>query len=324
MTALMIIGGLLLVLFGANALVEGAGNIARKLGMSEFLIGLTIVGIGTSSPEMVVSFISAAKGSADMAVGNIVGSNIFNILMILGITAVIRPLKISSNNLRRDVSMTIFSSLLLFLPFLFNAIGLIDNVVITRWMGIVFLAFFAFYMYMCFKNDRNKEDNSEEANAKEIKPSLLTNHFVSVLLIAVGLAGLIYGGQLFVDGASAFASSLGVSDSLIAITVLAGGTSLPELATCVVAAAKRKGDLALGNILGSNISNVLLILGGSSLITPLGMTSITAVDMAAVLVASLLVAVSAFTFKRSHLDRIEGIIFILVYCLYMAYLIGNI
>lgn len=315
MTALLIIGGLLMILVGANALVEGAGNVARRLGVSEFVIGLTIVGIGTSSPEMVVSFISAAQGNGDMAVGNIVGSNIFNILMILGLTALIRPLTISSHNLKRDVSACIAASLLLLLPFVLKLVGLADGLVITRWIGLVFIALFAFYMYLCFKQDSGKEEEGSSEGKKT------GGWAVSTAMIVAGLLLLIFGGRFFVNGASALASSLGLSDALIAITIMAGGTSLPELATCVVAAVRKKGDLALGNVIGSNISNIFLILGGSALISPLAMEGISMVDIGLVVLSSVMVGISAFTFRKGRLDRVEGAIFLAAYILYIAYLV---
>lgn len=325
MITLLIIGGLALILLGANALVEGSSNIARKLGISEFIIGLTIVGIGTSAPEMVVSFISAAKGNADMAVGNIVGSNIFNILIILGLTALIRPLRIGTDNLKRDVAATIASSALLFIPFVLLYTGSIDSAIIPRWMGIAFLALFAFYMYMCLRTDnRSEQDKGQEVKDSEMNrlKTIMVHPATSVLMILGGLAALIFGGRFFVDGASMLARELGLSDAIIAITIMAGGTSLPELATCIVAAFKKKGDLALGNVLGSNTANILLILGGSAVITPLNMQSISIVDISMVMLSAVFVAISFFTFKKSHLDRVEGFIFIITYTLYMAWLIS--
>lgn len=317
MTAFLIIGGLVMILAGANALVEGSSNVARRLGVSEFVIGLTIVGIGTSSPEMVVSFISAAKGNGDMAVGNIVGSNIFNILMILGVTALIRPLTISTHNLKRDVSTCIAASVLLVLPFALKLAGLAEGLVITRWIGLVFLALFVLYMYLCFKQDSGKQ---QEVQSDGRKPG---GWVVSTVMIVAGLLLLVFGGRFFVNGASALASAMGLSDALIAITIMAGGTSLPELATCVVAAVRKKGDLALGNVIGSNISNIFLILGGSALISPLAMKGISMVDTGLVIISSVMIGISAFTFRKGKLDRMEGALFLAVYVLYIGYLVAG-
>lgn len=311
---LILVAGLLLILFGANFLVDGSSSVARRSGISEFVIGLTIVGIGTSTPEMVVSFLAAAKGNADMAVGNIVGSNIFNTFLILGVTAIISPLIITRSNLKRDIPMNIISSLLLVLLGMNQLIfGMGDNT-LSRIDGGILLALFAFYMYISFRH--NVPD--EEGEARQMSVGM------SVLFIVGGLAALIAGGRLFVNSASELARIFGVSDAFIAITVMAGGTSLPELATCIVAAAKGRGQLALGNILGSNISNILLILGGSALISPLAIKGITPYDFGVMLLGSILILASAYLFSKRKLDRVEGVIFLLCEAGYMAYLIMNI
>ena len=257
---LILIGGLTLILLGANWLVDGSSSIAKKFGISEFVIGLTIVGIGTSSPEMVVSFMSSFQGKADMAIGNIVGSNIFNTLMILGVTALIAPLAITKSNLKRDIPLNIIVTILLIVLGMNHTLFGKGNDQICRIDGAILLLIFAVYLWTSFKSDQG--DDSGEG-IKEYKP------IVSILLIASGLAGLIFGGRFFVNSATELAKMFGVSDKFIAITVMAAGTSMPELATCVVAALKGRGQLALGNVLGSNISNILLILGGAAMISPL-------------------------------------------------------
>lgn len=316
---LILLAGLLIILLGANYLVEGSSNIARKLGISEFVIGLTIVGIGTSTPEMVVSFLSAIRGNADMAVGNIVGSNIFNTLLILGITALISPLVITRSNLRRDIPMNILCTVLLLVLGMWATITGNGRDVLGRGDGAILLLLFIYYLYTSFRNDDAGQDGEEESGESRKVPTGL-----SVLMIAGGLAGLIFGGRLFVDSASALAKIAGVSDAFIAITVMAGGTSMPELATCVVAALKGKGQLALGNILGSNISNILLILGGSALIRPLALQGITAVDLGMVLFCSILVLACAFMFRKNKIDRTEGLIMLAAEAGYMAWLISSI
>ncbi|MGM9747572.1 MAG: calcium/sodium antiporter [Candidatus Cryptobacteroides sp.] len=316
---LLLIAGLLLILFGANYLVEGSSSVAKKSGISEFVIGLTIVGIGTSTPEMVVSFMSAIKGNADISIGNIVGSNIFNTMLILGVTALISPLVITKTNLRRDIPMNIIATMLLILLGLNQTIFGIGSNTLSRIDGLILLSLFAYYLYTSFKNDSSEDEVEEEGG--EIK---LYSGLVSTIMIIGGLAGLIFGGRLFVNSATEIATILGVSDAFIAITVMAGGTSLPELATCIVAAAKKRGQLALGNILGSNISNILLILGGSSLINPLTLKGITPVDFGTMLIGSIFILASAYLFQKKKLDRIEGAILLLMEAGYMTWLIASI
>lgn len=317
LSIVLLIVGLALILFGANYLVDGSSSIARRFGLSEFIIGLTIVGIGTSSPEMVISFLSAINGNADMAIGNVVGSNIFNTLLILGITGVIAPIAITRSNIKKDIPLNIAVTLLLIILGLNGTIFGKGENVLSRIDGIVLLAIFAWYMWSSF---RSNEQTSTENETEQTKTQSI---LVSVLFIAGGLAGLVFGGKLFVNAATEIAKSFGVSDKFIAITVLAAGTSMPELATSVVAAAKGKGQLALGNILGSNISNILLILGGSALICPLSFQGMSNVDLGTLVVGALLIMGSAYTFKKKYLDRIEGCIFILIEAAYMWYLIAN-
>lgn len=311
---LILLAGLLLILFGANFLVDGSSSIAKKLGLSEFVIGLTVVGIGTSTPEMVVSFMSSLQGKADMAIGNIVGSNIFNTMMILGVTALITPLVITKSNLKRDIPLNIGATILLILLGMNLTIFGKGQDQLCRLDGVLLLAVFAWYMWMSFKSDTPAE---EESNTKEYSV------FMSIVLIIGGLAGLILGGRLFVNSATELAKFFGVSDKFIAITVMAAGTSMPELATCVVAALKGRGQLALGNILGSNISNIVLILGGAALINPLSFTGMTIVDIGALLLCSVFILASAYMFRKKQLDRFEGIILVLMEAAYMWYLIAN-
>lgn len=312
----ILIAGLLLILLGANYLVDGSSSIARRFGLSEFVIGLTIVGIGTSTPEMVVSFLSAFQGKADMAIGNIVGSNIFNTMLILGVTALIAPLTITRSNLKRDIPLNIGVTVLLILLGMSGTIFRTGSDILSRVDGIILLAVFAWYMWTSFRNDSaDSTEYAEESKTYSIG--------VSALMIAGGLAALVFGGRLFVNAATEIAKGFGVSDKFIAVTVLAAGTSMPELATSAVAAFKGKGQLALGNILGSNISNILLILGGSALIHPLSFTGMTVVDLGAVLAGALFILASAYTFKKKKLDRVEGSILVLMEVAYMWYLIAN-
>lgn len=312
---IILISGLLLILFGANWLVDGSSSVAKRFGISEFVIGLTIVGIGTSTPEMVVSFLSSLQGKADMAIGNIVGSNIFNTLMILGVTALIAPMTITKSNLKKDIPINIFVTVLLILLGMNFTIFGMGKDQLCRIDGAILLGIFVWYLWSSFKSD---SADDEESNIKEYST------LMSAVLIATCLASLIFGGRLFVNSATELAKMFGVSDKFIAITVMAAGTSMPELATCVVAALKGRGQLALGNILGSNISNILLILGGSALINPLSFNGMTYIDLGTVLVSALFILGSAYLFKKKSLDRFEGAILLLMEAGYMWYLIAHI
>lgn len=312
---LILLAGLLLILAGANYLVDGSSSVARKSGISEFIIGLTIVGIGTSTPEMVVSFISSYQGNADMAIGNVVGSNIFNTMLILGVTALIMPLKITRSTLRRDIPMNIIATMMLIIMGLNYTIFGIGDDTVSRMDGIILLAVFAYYLYLSFKNDAGVSQEEEEAKTYST--------LLSIVMIVGGLAGLIVGGRLFVNSASEIARLCKVPDAFIAITVMAGGTSLPELATCVVAAAKKRGQLALGNIIGSNISNILLIIGGAAILRPLQVKGITPIDFGVMLLSAIMILASAYLFKKKELDRVEGVILLLTWGGYMAWLITS-
>lgn len=311
---LLLIVGLTLVVLGADFLVDGASSIAKKFGVSDFVIGLTIVGMGTSAPEMVVSFIGALQGNGDIAIGNVVGSNIFNVFMILGATALILPMDITPMNRKKDIPLNIAITLI------FIALGMsctlfgIGDDVLCRLDGAILLVLFAAYIYMCFRFDTANQTESNE-NEKVIKPTL------AAVLIVAGLAGLVFGGRMFVNSATSIAKMLNVSDKLIAITILAGGTSMPELVTCIVAAFKKKGQLALGNILGSNVFNILLILGGSALIHPLSMAGMSYVDLSALLLSSLVIWASIHTNKKNQLDRADGLLLLILEAAYMTFLI---
>lgn len=311
---LILAAGLILILLGANYLVDGASSVAKKFGLSEFIIGVTIVGIGTSAPEMVVSILSALQGKADMAIGNVVGSNIFNTFMILGVTALIAPLTITKDNLKKDIPLNIIvTALLILLGMNFAIFGVGENK-LCRIDGALMLGIFIWYLWSSFRNGKTDDEDSD------IK---IVPMWLAVVMIIGGLAGLVFGGRLFVNSATEIAKAMGVSDKFIAITIMAAGTSMPELATCVVAALKGRGQLALGNILGSNISNIILILGVSSLITPLSMKGITVVDMGALLISSIVIFLSVYLFKKKQLDRIEGALLLLMEAGYMWYLIAN-
>ena len=311
---LLLIVGLALVVLGADFLVDGASSIAKKFGVSDFVIGLTIVGMGTSAPELVVSFIGALQGNGDIAIGNVVGSNIFNVFMILGATALILPMNITQMNRKKDIPLNIAITLIFIALGMSRTLFGIGDDVLGRLDGAILLVLFAAYIYMCFRFDTANQTESNE-NEKVIKPTL------AAVLIVAGLAGLVFGGRMFVNSATSIAKMLNVSDKLIAITILAGGTSMPELVTCIVAAFKKKGQLALGNILGSNVFNILLILGGSALIHPLSMAGMSYVDLGALLLSSLVIWASIHTNKKNQLDRADGLLLLLLEAAYMTFLI---
>ena len=312
---LILLAGLALIIFGADWLVDGSSSIARRLHVSEFVIGLTIIGMGTSAPEMVVSMIGAFEGNADVAVGNVVGSNIFNTLLILGITALILPIAITRSNRKADIPMNIGVTLLVLgLGMTATLLHFGDNT-LSRIDGGILLALFALYMWYSFAKG---EKDSTSAPGKE------TRLWLAILMVLGGLACLIAGGHFFVNAATKIARLAGVSDKFIAITLLAGGTSAPELATCIVAAVKKKGQLALGNIIGSNLFNLMLILGCSALVTPLSFGNLDLVDAGVLVASSLLLLLSIFTGKKNSLDRWEGALLTVAWLGYMAWLIYGI
>ena len=309
---LLLLLGLALIVIGADKLVDGASSIARRFRISEFVIGMTIVGIGTSAPELVVSLVGAVEGNADIAVGNVVGSNTINTLFGLGITALIFPMLITRSNRRIDIPMHLGFTVLVFgLGMTGALLGFGDNTLSRLDAGILLVAF-AGYIWWMLRSGKTSED--EETG--KISPLWL-----SLLMILLGLLALIFGGRLFVDSATKLARMLGASDKFIAITVLAIGTSLPELATCIVAAAKKKGQLALGNIIGSNIFNLLLILGISGLLTPLSFNGMDRADAVVLLVAGILLATASWTGRNNKLDRFDGALLLLTWLGYMSWLI---
>ena len=313
-----ILVGLVMILVGSDWLVDGASSVARKYGISEFVIGVTIVGIGTSMPELVSSAISAIGGHGDMALGNVTGSNICNVLLILGVTALISPIGYTKSNMRKDIPLALAVSMFLLLV-LYNGFGLFGGVPgISRMDALFLLLFFVIFMVDSFKS--GKQDAVEEVTEEGIFMPIGK----AVVLIVLGLAGLVFGGRLFVDHTVSIAEQFHVSEAFISIKLMALGTSLPELATCVVAAMKGKNQLALGNVIGSNIFNILLIIGASGLISPFEIQSISSVDMIMVVAVMVMLWMAALTFKKRELDRVEGAIFLLCYIGYITYLSLNI
>lgn len=319
MTYLLLIIGLALLLLGANFLVESSVALAQKAKISNFVIGLTIVGMGTSSPELFVSVTGALKGAGDIAIGNVVGSNICNILLILGLTAAIFPFPIERTTYRRDIPFAILATLLV-VAFVNDNVLFGGANMLSRLDSGVLLAVFAIYMAYVIIKDRKSGEESEECK------SMLSgkNVYLLVFIAISSLTILICGGNLFLASAIDVAKAWGMSDAVIAITIVAVGTSLPELITSVVAAVKKNTQLALGNAIGSNIFNLLLILGVTGLISPFETNSIGYSDYAVMTLAILMTFVVVFTFGKRKFDRIEGVIFLAVYVLYITYLITKI
>ena len=319
MDILCLIVGLILILLGANGLTDGAASVAKRFHIPDIVIGLTIVAFGTSAPELTVSVSSALKGSADIAIGNVVGSNTFNTLMIVGCTALFAPIVVQRNTLRKEIPLCILSSLVLLVcaSDVFLDRGA-ENVISTT-DGLLLLCFFAIFLSYTFAIAAEGKRAGEEAG-DEIRVLPLWR---SVLGIAAGLACLIVGGDLFVDGASGIARSLGVSESVIGLTLVAGGTSLPELATSVVAALKKNPEIAIGNVIGSNLFNVFFVLGCSAAITPLHLSGITAFDLWVLLGASVLLWLVGACYRRRTITRVEGSVLVLCYVVYTAVLISN-
>ncbi|MBO4691743.1 MAG: calcium/sodium antiporter [Bacteroidales bacterium] len=315
-TVLLLIAGLALILAGANYLVDGASRIASRFGISDVVIGMTIVAIGTSAPEAVVSFLGTIKGSVGITVGNIVGSNICNILLILGLSCALVPLKITRDNLGKDLQFLTISSLVLIIICFDNQINqlLVDDDmsqnVISRGEGLVMLILFCIFLGYNFFTAKRKEESEQEK--KEV---VKKNIWLSLLMFFGGLAALIYGGNLLVDSATDIAKRLGVSDLVIASTIVAVGTSIPELATSVIAAVKKKGGLALGNVVGSNVFNTFLILGGCSVISPLQLSGINHSHFIFLLVSTLVLVL--FSATRRRISRAEGILLLALYVLYV-------
>lgn len=368
MNILLLLLGLGLILVGANFLTDGSASLAARFRVSEFVIGLTIVAVGTSTPELVVSVLSAIGGQSDVAIGNVVGSNIFNVFVILGLCALVRPLPLSRGNIRRDIPIGLGASLLLlaFTVLPLPLAGHLDR--IARWEGVVMLLLYVgLTAWMIRAANRSASllhavadpaadrrntlqatsgrpggsvprdaaghgphganglraggpTSVSSAGSPERKDKAL---WLLVVMILGGLAGLVVGGELFLRSATRIARHLGVAESVIAITLVAGGTSLPELASSLVSVIKGKPDMALGNIVGSNIANILMILGLSATIRPLAPGGITLPDILMVVLGSLLLLLTAFTFRRRAIDRWEGALFLLIYGGYLWWLLAG-
>ena len=310
LNVLFILVGIVLVLWGADRLTDGAVAVAEKMKMPQIVIGLTIVAMGTSMPEFCVSLVSALKGTTDLAVGNIVGSNIFNTLLIVGVSAWVAPMTILKSTVRKDIPFALFASVILLIMCLDGNISRLDA-------GILFVLFLVF-MYVTLKGAKTKDDDTtaKTESIEDNKKPMAT--WLSIVWIIVGLACLIGGSNLFVEGATKVAEHIGVSEAVIGLTIVAGGTSLPELATSVVSARKGNSGIAIGNVLGSNVFNILAILGVTGVITPMHLQGITMLDLSMMVVSTLLVWL--FSFTKYKIARWEGVVLTIVFIGYMVVL----
>ena len=322
MDYLYLILGLALLLVAADLLVDSSVAIAQRAKVSNFIIGLTIVGMGTSAPELFVSISSALSGHGDIAMGNVSGSNIANIFLILGVSATILPFTIEREISRRDIPFGIFAAVLLLLLANDSLIpGIAENTLSRIDSVFMLVVFFAYMCYVVVLKGRNPQQAVAEAD-EAAKSRLTGKHPLLLWGIALAsLAGLLYGGNLFLDSAKNLARTWGLSEAVISITIVAVGTSLPELITAITAALKKNPELALGNVIGSNVFNILLILGLSGTICPMTFNTVSLVDYAVMLVAAIMTYLIIFTFGKHRFDRIEGIIFLMCYIGYTAYLL---
>lgn len=342
----LLVLGVIIVLKGADWLTDGAVNIATRFGVSQMVIGLTIVAMGTSMPEFCVSMVSALKGTPDLAVGNVVGSNTFNTLLIVGCSALVAPIMVKRSSVKRDIPFAVVASLLMLLFCLDGAIGRVD--------AAVLFAGFCLFMFVTLKYAKTTEEpaaavatngatttaipeaSSSETSSSEASSSETSNHEASsseasqvsgtsmlkaVVMLVVGLLCLIAGSNMFVDNASFVASSLGVSDAVIGLTIVAGGTSMPELATSMVSAKKGNSDIAIGNVIGSNVFNILMIIGITGLVKPMHIAGITTLDLIMMLASMLLMWFFCRTTYK--VKRWEGAVLTIVYLAYLTWLVMN-
>jgi cation:H+ antiporter len=307
--------GFTLLIEGANLLVEGASSVGRRLNVSDLVIGLTVVAFGTSLPELFVNIFAGVRGDTDIAIGNVLGSNIANILLILGVSALISPLAVGKGTVWKEIPLSLLAALLLGIMANDHLIDGSSTSALTRIDGLVLLAFFVIFLYYSFGIAKRIDGLDKHLPAKQY--GLLK----SFLLIAAGLAGLGVGANWIVGAAVQIASRIGVSQSLIGLTIVALGTSLPELATSAVAAYRKNAEIAVGNIIGSNIFNIFFILGLSAVIKPLPFSPGSNIDIGVVILASLLLFVWMFTGKKRSLDRWEGMIFLILYGIYITFLV---
>ena len=316
---LLVIVGFVMLIKGADFLVNGASSLAKRYNVSDIAIGLTVVAMGTSAPELVVNIISGSSGHNDVVFGNIIGSNIFNMFLILGVSSVIYPLTVQKNALWKEVPYSLIATIVLFLlvndQLLFNH----PSNIASFWDGIVLILMFGGFLYYVFKNMQRTGDLGGDMEEIEMYGSLKTT-----MMIVFGIGGLAFGGQLIVENAIFIASAFDVSEKLIGLTILAAGTSLPELATTAVAAFHKKSDLAVGNIVGSNIFNILLVLGSTAVLhAPLEYDVDLNIDLFVVMIGTFMLFIFMFTLQKYKLDRAEGGLYLIGFAAYLMFLFYN-
>jgi cation:H+ antiporter len=308
----LLVTGLAILIKGADLLVKGASSVSRRLKISELAIGLTVVAFGTSTPELFVNLVACFQGNTAIAIGNILGSNVANILLILGISSIIYPLSVTKGTVWKEIPFSLLAAVVLGIQANDVFIDKASASILTRTDGLIFLSFFIIFLYYTFTIA------SEIQGVQEHIPTKQYSSRKSLMFIALGFLGLILGGKWMVDGAVTIATHLGLSQSLVGLTLVAVGTSLPELATSAMAAYRKNVEIAVGNVVGSNIFNILFILGISSLIKPLPFQPTSILDIAVVVLASLLLFAFMFTGKKRSLDRWEGIVFVFLYGVYVS------
>lgn len=309
---LLLIFGLALLIKGADWLVEGASTFAKKKKVSDLAIGLTIVAFGTSAPELIVNVFASWQGHQDIVFGNVIGSNNFNLLAILGIAGLITPLVVQSSTVWKEIPMSLIAAVILF--FLVNSLGMADNNVLSRMDGVILLVLFGLFLFYVYKQLKTAPETAVEFT------SGLSNTKIWIYIL-LGLAGLVIGGRLVVDSAMEMAASMGVSEKIIGLTIVAAGTSLPELATSVTAALKKNNDIAVGNIIGSNIFNIFFILGVSAVVNPIGYDVVFNNDLYLLAGGTVFLFLAMFTGRRKKLDRWEAGVLLLTFIVYTAYLV---
>lgn len=314
MAYILLLVGFVLLIKGADYFVQGASGIARLLRVPPILIGLTIVAFGTSSPEATVSIIAALEGSAGVAVGNVVGSNIFNITLVVGVAAFLYPLKVQSDSIKKEIPFTLLASVALLIVMSDAALQGFGGNMITRADGLIFLLFLSIFMYYVIENGlKSRKDAVDSAAPTDIRWGK------KVFITLIGLAAIIVGGDFVVDNGTKIAYSLGMSETLVGLTIIAVGTSLPELVTSITAALKKESEIAIGNIIGSNIFNILFVLGVSSVISPLSVSGEVVTDVVFMIVLTMVLLIFARTGYK--IGKLEGVVLAIAYVVYLVYII---
>ena len=313
---LLLVLGMALLVKGGDILVDGSSSLARRFNVSELAIGLTVVAFGTSAPELVVSLSAALGAHPEIALGNVIGSNNFNLFFILGATGLIAPLAVQRNSVRFEIPFSLFAALIMFLLANFTFPFGDEKDMLTRIDGVIFLLFFVLFLFYLFKSMKNGKTADE--TAADAKTFTLLK---SILFIVFGLVFLVVGGKIVVDSAVFLADKLGISEKVIGLTIVAIGTSLPELVTSIAAVLKKSDDIAIGNIIGSNIFNIFLILGASAVVRPMEYSPIFNRDIYFLFFGTILLILAMFTGKRRTLDRWESAVLLLLYVGYVVYLI---